>query len=175
MCVLCCIVIFLRAIIIIIIIKMADRCCKCQKTGVCKSCSCVSEGKFCTNCYPARHNRCCNLPPASNSVLSSSSEDLDTNVDVSHCDSDYDCGSVLSPTRSPHRSASCASTTVNPASDELPLDQQELDSLLIEAYGPDGLCTTSHSWNSDWRSRWLSSQVPTILYPGAQAADMYPF
>uniref|UniRef100_A0A1X7UF79 Tesmin/TSO1-like CXC domain-containing protein n=1 Tax=Amphimedon queenslandica TaxID=400682 RepID=A0A1X7UF79_AMPQE len=132
---------------------MADRCCQCQKTGVCKSCSCVKEGRICTNCYPLRDNHCYNQPPASNSVLSSSSdEDLDTHVDVSHCDSD----SVPSLSHSPQWSVTGASTMMTPASDEVPLSQQELDSLMIEAYGPDALCTTTPNCNSDWRSRWLS-------------------
>uniref|UniRef100_A0A1X7VHQ8 Uncharacterized protein n=1 Tax=Amphimedon queenslandica TaxID=400682 RepID=A0A1X7VHQ8_AMPQE len=132
---------------------MADRCCQCQKTGVCKSCSCVKEGRICTYSYPLRDNHCYNQPPASKSVFTSSSnEDLDTHVDVSHCDSD----SVPSLSHSPQRSVTGASTTMTPASDELPLNQQELNSLMIEAYGPDALCTTTPNRNSDWRSRWLS-------------------
>ena len=88
---------------------LADLCCKCQNTGVFKSCLCVREGRHRTDCYPLRIGRCCNLPLTSNSTLSqASSDDLDSHVDVSHCDP------VLSPSHSPLRSASSATSITQP-------------------------------------------------------------
>lgn len=136
-----------------------------QNTGVCKSCLCVREGRHCTDCYPLRIGRCCNLPLTSNSTLSqASSDDLDSHMDVSHCDP------VLSPLHSPLRSASSATsiTQPDPAATQLgpsnnwsvdlgqPLDRQAMDCLMIEAYGPDATSSASHVRDSVWQSRWRS-------------------
>ena len=46
-------------------------CCRCNRFGTCKGCSCVKEGKLCTSCPPGRLERCCNLshpPPPSASL-----------------------------------------------------------------------------------------------------------
>ena len=142
---------------------MADRCCKCQNTGVCKSCLCVCEGRHCTDCYPLRICRCCNLPLTSNWTLSqASSDDLDSHVNVSHCDP------VLSLSHSPLRSATSATsiTQPDPAATQLgpsnnrsvdlgqPLDRQAMDSLMIEAYGPDATSSATPVHDSVWQSRW---------------------
>ena len=45
-------------------------CCKCNRTGTCKNCSCVKKNSRCTNCLPCRLNKCAN-------ISSSSTDDTD--------------------------------------------------------------------------------------------------
>ena len=42
----------------------SSACCRCNRTGICRSCSCVKAGQPCTNCLPGRLLRCRN-PPSS--------------------------------------------------------------------------------------------------------------
>ena len=41
-------------------------CCRCNGDGKCKNCSCVKEGKNCSNCLQSRREKCLNMvhPPA---------------------------------------------------------------------------------------------------------------
>lgn len=41
---------------------MAERCCRCMKTGSCIRCSCAVSGTVCTECYPSTKGRCQNQP-----------------------------------------------------------------------------------------------------------------
>ena len=45
-------------------------CCKCNRTGTCKNCSCAKKNSRCTNCLPCRLNKCAN-------ISSSSTDDID--------------------------------------------------------------------------------------------------
>ena len=37
-----------------------SKCCLCNSSGCCKSCSCAKLGERCTNCNPLNHSRCTN-------------------------------------------------------------------------------------------------------------------
>ena len=37
-------------------------CCKCNKSGFCRSCACVKARKTCTNCLPMKRAKCANEP-----------------------------------------------------------------------------------------------------------------
>ena len=48
-------------------VSASSACCRCNRTGICRSCSCVKAGQPCTNCLPGRLLRCRN-PPSSPST-----------------------------------------------------------------------------------------------------------
>ena len=50
-----------------IVLKMAARsvCCRCNRTGLCRRCSCVKAGLKCTNCLPSKLSFVCATPNAS--------------------------------------------------------------------------------------------------------------
>ena len=37
-------------------------CCRCNRSGICRNCSCVRDGKECTSCLPKRLGQCQNIP-----------------------------------------------------------------------------------------------------------------
>ena len=37
------------------------KCCSCNSSGTCKTCSCVRGRRRCSDCVPSRHGRCTNL------------------------------------------------------------------------------------------------------------------
>ena len=39
-------------------------CCRCNRRGLCKGCSCVKDGRHCIDCLPCREGNCHNLTPA---------------------------------------------------------------------------------------------------------------
>lgn len=39
-------------------------CCRCNRQGKCKNCSCVKQGKICAGCLPSREGSCSNLRPS---------------------------------------------------------------------------------------------------------------
>ena len=36
-------------------------CCRCNRSGICRNCSCVRERKSCSSCLPQHHGRCLNV------------------------------------------------------------------------------------------------------------------
>ena len=56
-------------------VKKNQVCCRCNRSGLCKSCSCSKLGRLCQNCMPSRLGRCRNssvVPPSLNSNASTS-------------------------------------------------------------------------------------------------------
>ena len=39
-------------------------CCRCNRRGLCKGCSCVKDGRPCIDCLPCREDNCHNSTPA---------------------------------------------------------------------------------------------------------------
>lgn len=134
---------------------MADRCCKCQNTGVCKSCLCVREGRHCTDCYPSRLGRCCNLP------LDPLPQQLPSHVACTP--SFVSCSPSVSP--SPSSSSPSVNHSFMNSSPLYPstesgdseghyLDDGEVDSMLHSAYG--ATLASSTIPDNEWYSRWMS-------------------
>ncbi|XP_064399254.1 uncharacterized protein LOC135345735 [Halichondria panicea] len=45
------------------------QCCRCNRTGMCKGCSCVKAGNKCSNCLPSKLGNCQNSSPKSASSV----------------------------------------------------------------------------------------------------------
>ena len=81
-------------------------CCKCNKTGKCKGCSCVKEGKHCINCLPGKMGVCANVVTSS-TLTSTSASSLASNQSDS------------SQGQSPVATTTTATTTITTTTDSM--------------------------------------------------------
>ena len=78
-------------------------CCKCNRTGTCKNCSCVKKNSRCTNCLPCRLNKCANISRSSTDDIDNIPEtqgDPESVSDIS--DGGNDPTNQQSPTNAHH-------------------------------------------------------------------------
>lgn len=60
-------------------------CCRCNRTGSCKNCSCKKEGRKCDNCLPGKLNKCLNLsslPMTATTQATSVTTNSNTSTDI---------------------------------------------------------------------------------------------
>ena len=55
------------------VLSKEGNCCRCNRTGTCKNCSCVKAGVPCMKCLPGNFGKCLNQLPRGSSALASSS------------------------------------------------------------------------------------------------------
>ena len=53
-------------------------CCRCNRSGICRNCSCAREGKACISCLPKRLGQCKNIQPDTNAGRGQSSTNQTT-------------------------------------------------------------------------------------------------
>ena len=53
-------------------------CCRCNRTGRCRGCSCVKAGSLCQNCLPSRRGQCTNANPNTHDLAISTSVSVKT-------------------------------------------------------------------------------------------------
>ena len=94
-------------------------CCKCNRTRICKNCSCANKNSRCTNCLPCRLNKCVNISSSSTDDIDNTPETQgDTEESVSKIsDGGNDPTNQQSPTNAHHDDDQCKLPDPSPIDD----------------------------------------------------------
>ena len=105
-------------------------CCKCNRTGTCKNCSCAKKNSRCTNCLPCLLNKCAN-------ISSSSTDDIDNIPET--------LGDLESP-ESVTKISDCENVLLDPTNQQFPTNAHHDNQCKLP--DPSPIADPSFSWGN---------------------------